>query len=349
VLVTGHTGFKGGWLSAWLHSLGAAVHGYSLAAPTSPNLFEAAHISSFLASDTRADLAALCRLKETIDRVRPEVVLHLAAQSLVREGYRDPVGTLKTNIVGTSHVLEATRTAESVKAVVIVTTDKVYENRESLRAYSELDRLGGRDPYSASKAAAEIVTACYRASYFGDGGNEGVRIASARAGNVLGGGDWAVDRLVPDCLRAFSAGAPVELRFPNATRPWQHVLEPLSGYLRLAEQLLGQRGGEFASAWNFGPDESGDATVKEVAQTVATLWGDDARVVESLAGDNPHEAGILRLDSRLAREVLNWKPRWSLPLALEKTVAWQRAWMQGTDMARVTVEQIASYESTAAA
>jgi CDP-glucose 4,6-dehydratase len=346
VLVTGHTGFKGGWLTLWLHKLGATVHGYALEPPTNPNLFDVADVRSILASDIRADLADLSCLKLALRTAQPEVVFHLAGQPIVRESYRDPVGTLTTNVLGTTHVLEATRSSESVRALVIITTDKVYENRESSHAYSENDPLGGQDPYSASKAAAEIVTASYRASFFSGDEKHGARIASARAGNVIGGGDWAADRLVPDCLRAFARGESVGLRFPDAMRPWQHVLEPLSGYLHLAGRLLGKGGDRFATAWNFGPDESGDATVIEVAQTAARLWGNEAQVEEMQAAGNPHEAGLLRLDSSRARNILGWTPRWSLSVALEKTVSWHRAWMERGDMTQASLDQIASYEST---
>ena len=263
VLVTGHTGFKGGWLSLWLATLGARVHGYALAPPTHPNLFDVAGVARVLASDTRADLADLAALTATFERFRPEIVFHLAAQPLVREGYRDPLGTLATNVTGTAHVLEATRAVDSVRAVVVVATYKVYQNVETGHAFSEVDPLGGHDPYSGSKAAAEIAVASYRSSFFGPGRHP-ARIATARAGNVIGGGDWAADRLVPDCLRAFATGEPVRLRHPEAVRPWQHVLGPLSGYLGLAARLLDEDGEPLARAWNFGPDADDDATVGDV-------------------------------------------------------------------------------------
>jgi len=345
VLVTGHTGFKGGWLTLWLHLCAARVHGYSLQPPTTPSLFDLAGIKSLLSSDTRSDLSDLASLKRSLALAQPEVVFHLAAQPLVRESYRDPLATLTTNVIGTAHVLEAARTVDSVRAIVIVTTDKVYENREWQFHYREIDPLGGHDPYSASKAAAEIVAASYRRSFFEV--NEGHRayVATARAGNVIGGGDWAADRLVPDCLRSFAANESVRLRFPNAVRPWQHVLEPLAGYLLLAEQLVGANGGKFAKAWNFGPDASGDGTVGEVAHTAARLWGDGAHVEYVPATENPHEAGLLRLDSSYARSELDWRPRWSLRRALEETVDWQKAWCQGANMASVTSDQIRAYEA----
>lgn len=348
VLVTGHTGFKGGWLALWLHRLGATVHGYALEPPTTPSLFEVARLGSLLASDTRADLADLARLQSAMQRARPEVVFHLAAQPLVRESYRDPLGTFATNVMGTAHVLQAARGVDCVHAVVAITTDKVYANPESAVPFRETDPLGGRDPYSASKAAAEIVTASYRASFFLDQTASDARVATARAGNVIGGADWAADRLVPDCLRAFERGEPVRLRYPNAVRPWQHVLEPLSGYLRLAEHLVGKDGQRFADAWNFGPDDADAASVGTVANMTAGLWGDDARVEHASHADDPHEAGILRLDSTKARTQIGWRPRWSLTQALEHTVAWHRAWKRSADMTAFSLSQISDYETARA-
>lgn len=343
VFLTGHTGFKGGWLALWLHALGARVHGYALNPPTSPNLFETAGVSTALASDVRADLADLAALKSALAAARPRVVFHLAAQPLVRAGYADPVATFTANVMGTVHVLEAIRAIDSVQAVVIVTTDKVYDNLESMRPYCETDPLGGHDPYSASKGATEIVTASYRASFFACPGGHAAHIATARAGNVIGGGDWAPDRLVPDCLKAFAAGGAVSLRYPGAVRPWQHVLEPLSGYLRLAQTLLDTDGARFAGAWNFGPDASGDATVGEVAEDLAGLWGDAARVDFPHGGQHPHEAGLLRLDITRARSELAWHPRWTLQTALRNTVSWHKSWLLGADMAAVTLTQIEEY------
>lgn len=345
VLVTGHTGFKGGWLALWLHRLGATVQGYALDPPTEPSLFETAGIAGILASDTRADLADLARLKSALNEGQPEIVFHLAAQPLVRASYRDPLGTLASNVMGTAHVLEAARTTGSVSALVLITTDKVYENREWTYPYREVDPLGGHDPYSASKAAAEIVVASYRASFFTGGTGHPARLATARAGNVIGGGDWAPDRLAPDCLAAFAKNESVRLRFPQAVRPWQHVLEPLTGYLQLAVQLYGPNGDKFAKAWNFGPDASGYASVGEVAQTTAQLWGEGAHVERAPSSTHPHEAGLLRLDSTLARTELSWKPRWTLEQALTQTVAWHRAWTKGADMAAISFDQICDYEA----
>lgn len=345
VFVTGHTGFKGGWLTLWLNHLGAKVHGYALSPPTEPSLFYVARIGSILASNARADVSDVAQLKSALSKAQPEVLFHLAAQPLVRESYRDPLGTLATNVMGTANVLEAARGVDSVRAIVLITTDKVYENREWVYPYREVDPLGGHDPYSASKAAAEIVAASYRTSFFDDETRHPARVATARAGNVIGGGDWAIDRLVPDCLRAFRAGEPVRLRFPRAVRPWQHVLEPLAGYLQLAEQLLAPDGAKFARAWNFGPDASGDATVGAVAELAARLWGGGARVERAPAAEHPHEAGLLRLDSTSARNELGWKPRWSLEQAIEQTVAWHRAWSRGADMTAVSVDQIRTHRA----
>jgi CDP-glucose 4,6-dehydratase len=345
VFVTGHTGFKGGWLTVWLQSLGARVHGFALDPPTTPNLFEEARIASLLASDTRADLADRSCLKAAMMDASPEVVFHLAAQPLVREGYRDPLATLTTNVLGTAHVLDAAREIDGVRSIVLITTDKVYENRERGEPYRETDPLGGHDPYSASKAAAEIVAASYRSSFFsGEQGHPG-RVATARAGNVIGGADWASERLIPDCLRAFDSGQPVRLRYPHAVRPWQHVLEPLSGYLLLAERLGADDGQRFAMGWNFGPGASGEATVAQVAELAARLW-DDGATVEHAGGTNePHEAGLLKLDTTRARTELNWGPRWSLADALENTIRWHRAWRSGTDMLEVCRVQIKAYEA----
>jgi CDP-glucose 4,6-dehydratase len=344
VLVTGHTGFKGGWLSLWLHQLGAVVHGFGLNPPTAPSLFESACVAKVLASDTRADLADLERIKSVLSGSQPDIVFHLAAQPIVRESYRDPLGTFAANVMGTAHVLEAARASSSVRALVVITTDKVYENREWVYPYREVDPLGGYDPYSASKAAAEIVAASYRASFFTGETGHPARVATVRAGNVIGGGDWAADRLVPDCLRAFTNHEPVRLRFPHAVRPWQHVLEPLSGYLQLGARLCTPEGARFAKGWNFGPDANGDATVGDVAQTLARLWGEDAHVELASAAANPHEAGLLTLDSTLARTQLRWKPRWSLEQALARTTGWHRAWLNGADMAAVSLDQIRDWE-----
>jgi CDP-glucose 4,6-dehydratase len=344
ILVTGHTGFKGGWLSLWLHRLGAKVHGYALDPLDDRSFFTAAGVAGVLASDTRADLADVSRLRALFSEAQPEVIFHLAAQPLVRSGYRDPLGTFASNVMGTANVLEAARGVDLLSAIVLITTDKVYENREWAYPYREVDSLGGYDPYSASKAAAEIVAASYRSSFFGESGHP-ARVATARAGNVIGGGDWSADRLVPDCLSAFSRNEPVRLRFPDSVRPWQHVLEPLAGYLQLGERLGSQSGTGFGQAWNFGPDAGGYATVGEVARTMMRLWGPGADVHCAPSSANPHEAGLLRLDSTLARTRLGWTQRWTLELALANTITWYRAWEKGADMKTFSFGQIQSWEA----
>lgn len=344
VFVTGHTGFKGSWLALWLHHMGARVSGYALDPSTEPNLYTVARVAEAMDSDTRADLADLAALKRALAAAGPSVVLHLAAQPLVRASYAAPLSTLASNVLGTAHLLEAVRDVAEVEAVVVVTTDKVYENHEWVFPYRENDPLGGRDPYSASKAAAEIITASWRASFFGAGGHP-ARIATVRAGNVIGGGDWSAERLVPDCLRAFAADAAVQLRYPGAVRPWQHVMDPLAGYLLLAERLCAADGEALARGWNFGPGMAGDATVGDIAAQLARLWG--AGRVECPPGQHPHEAGLLRLDITQACSRLGWRPRWTLARALEETVSWQRAWFEGnTDMQALTLRQIGAYTAT---
>lgn len=345
VFLTGHTGFKGSWLSLWLDHMGAQVHGFSLNPPSDPALFDVADISTDLASDVRADLADLNALKSALKSAKPEVIFHLAAQSLVRESYAEPLNTLATNIMGTANLLEAVREVDTVRAIVIVTTDKVYENAEKEILFDEQNPLGGHDPYSASKAATEIITASYRASFYKVRDGHAAQIATARAGNVIGGGDWASNRLVPDCLHSFSKGESVLLRYPNAVRPWQHVLEPLAGYLNLAENLSSGDGVDFARAWNFGPDDSGDATVHHVAEEMARLWGGGSTVMVENFDNHPHEAGLLKLNSTHARNELNWAPCWSLNQALEKTVGWHQKWLNGSNMKSACLEQIDAYTS----
>lgn len=344
VFLTGHTGFKGSWLVLLLESLGARVHGYALDPDPGTSMFQVTRIASLLSSDVRADLADLARLKAAMAAASPDVVLHLAAQPLVREGYKQPLQTFATNVMGTAHVLEALRAIPSVRAVVIVTTDKVYANDGAGTPFAEIDPLGGDDPYSASKAAAELVTASFRHSYFRE--PSAARIGSARAGNVIGGGDWAPDRLVPDCMRAFAEGQPVHLRYPHASRPWQHVLEPLMGYLSLADALIYDANS--AGAWNFGPLPGDQAAVGDVAWRVARLWGDEARVVTDDSTAHPHEAGLLALDSAKATSGLGWRRRWNLDRALGETVSWQKHWLSGGDMQTFSREQIAAYLESSA-
>jgi CDP-glucose 4,6-dehydratase len=345
VFVTGHTGFKGGWLAIWLEQLGARVYGYALEPPTQPSFFEQVGVGRTLAMDGRGDLSDLTRLRLALQTSAADVVFHLAAQSIVRESYTEPLATLQTNVIGTAHLLEACRHAPSVRAIVVITTDKVYEHRNTEQGYCESDRLGGNDPYSASKAAAELVAASYRASFF-ERTPELALVATARAGNVIGGGDWAKDRLLPDCMRSFGKSAAATLRHPTAVRPWQHVLEPLSGYLVLAERLLGPDGERFARAWNFGPEGADDATVAEVARTAAEFWATGASVVEAPSPDDPPEMHLLRIDSSAARARLSWRSRWNVRQAVEQTVRWHRAQRDGADMLGFTRAQIAAYEAS---
>jgi CDP-glucose 4,6-dehydratase len=338
VFVSGHTGFKGSWLCLWLHSLGAEVHGYALPPATEPSLFRIANVDALLAGNTIADVRDAAALSAALARAQPEFVFHLAAQPLVRRSYVDPVETYATNVMGTVHLLQVLRDVPCVRAAVIVTTDKCYENREWTWGYRESDRLGGHDPYSSSKACVELVTDTYRRSFFTAGGTA---LASARAGNVIGGGDWATDRLVPDVLHAFSRGEKVHIRYPAATRPWQHVLEPLSGYLTLAARLVATP--ELAGGWNFGPERHGAATVADLVARLAALWGPSAGWVAD-SSPHPHEAGYLMLDIAKADRLLRWTPRWSLDRALSATVDWHKAWLAGADMRTLTLRQIAEYE-----
>ena len=341
VFVTGHTGFKGSWLSLWLQQVGARVTGFSLDAPTTPSLFEQARVATGMRS-IHGDVRDLHALGSALRESAPEVVFHLAAQSLVRASYDDPVETYATNVMGTVHVLEAVRRVPSVRAVVIVTTDKCYENRETLEPYREDDRLGGRDPYSNSKACAELVTSAYRQSFF----ERGAAIASARAGNVIGGGDWARDRIVPDAMRAFAAGAPLGVRHPSAVRPWQHVLEPLAGYLLLAEQLVvGAHAGE---AWNFGPGDDLVVPVRQLVDGLVAAWGNGARAEHAPDG-GPHEATLLRLDASKARHRLGWNPTLSLEESLAWIVEWHKSVAAGADAREITEGQIERFRHRAPA
>ena len=347
VLVTGHTGFKGGWLSLWLECLGAEVTGYALAPASSPNLYESANVATGLKESIFADIRDFDRLRGVIRVARPEIVIHMAAQPLVRSSYADPIETYSVNVVGTVTLLEAIRRAGGVRAVVSVTSDKCYENREWAWGYRESDPMGGFDPYSSSKGCAELATAAMRASFFHPESWSGhkVAVASARAGNVIGGGDWAEDRLVPDLIRAFTAGRAAAVRRPEAVRPWQHVLEPLSGYLVLAERLV-EDGPAYAEGWNFGPWETDAKEVGWLSKRVSELWGEGARC-EGDRGVHPHEATFLRLDCSKARARLGWRPRWQLDRALEETVAWYRAFYGGTDVRALSVGQIEAYSGDA--
>ena len=348
VFLTGHTGFKGSWLSLWLADMGAKVTGYALQPPTEPNLFDIIDASSSLHS-VIADIRNRASLCEAMQEAAPEVVIHMAAQPLVLESYQNPADTYEINLMGTVNVLDAVRRCQGVKAVVNVTTDKCYENREWDWGYREIDRLGGRDPYSNSKACSEMITSAYRQSFFNteEGDTRRVAVATARAGNVIGGGDWAPDRLIADCMRALLLGERIRVRNPDSVRPWQHVLEPLCGYLTLAEKLF-QKGSAFADSWNFGPDEEDAKSVEWIVKNLCVLWGADAKYEVGASAKNEHEAHYLRLDSSKARQRLDWKPHWSIAQALEKVVEWARAYQQGIDMRQVTLSQIREYEQQVA-
>jgi CDP-glucose 4,6-dehydratase len=343
VLVTGHTGFKGAWLWLFLERLGAKLTGIALAPETDPNL----SVLAGLTADPRSvelDIRDGERLTAAVITAAPEVVIHIAAQALVRKSYAAPAETYATNVLGTINVLEAVRRAPSVRAVVVVTTDKCYENREWPWAYREEDRLGGHDPYSSSKAAAEIATASWRDSFFSSGS---AAIATARAGNVIGGGDWATDRLIPDCARAFVAGRTAEIRNPQAIRPWQHVLEPLSGYLLLAEALL-RAPSSATEAWNFGPYDSDTETVEQVVQAFARAWGDTANWALG-SGAHPHEARTLRVDAAKARERLGWRPQLDLQTAVNWSAEWYFRWAAGESARALCHDQIDLYLARAVA
>jgi CDP-glucose 4,6-dehydratase len=340
VLLTGHTGFKGSWASLWLQSLGADLHGLALAPSTEPNLFTAARVAQGMQS-TEADIREYEPVLAAMARCSPEVVIHMAAQALVRESYEAPVATYATNVMGTVHVLEAARQVGGVKAVVVVTTDKCYENREWPWGYRENEAMGGHDPYSSSKGCAELVTSAYRRSFFS---RNGPAVATGRAGNVIGGGDWAADRLVPDVLRAFERREPVAIRNPLATRPWQHVLEPLSGYMLLARQLHSE-GERWAQAWNFGPSDEDVRPVRWVVEHLAASWGSDAQWQQD-ERSHPHEAHDLKLDISKARTRLGWHPRWNLQEALDRVTGWHRAWLDGQDARELCLQQIRQYTNS---
>ena len=338
VFLSGHTGYKGGWLALWLSELGAKVHGYSLEMPSNPNFFSEIKLEDRIESSTIGDIRDLDKLISTMRLSKASVVIHMAAQSLVRESYNSPLETFTTNVIGTVNVLEAVRKAETVEAIVNITTDKCYDNKEWFWPYRENDRLGGHDPYSSSKACAELITSSYRKSYLME---SGTHLASVRAGNVIGGGDWGKDRLIPDLFRAIDAGKTLRIRSPNSVRPWQHVLEPLSGYIMLAEKLI-LKGEKFAEAWNFGPLESDS---KEVSWIVERLCKKIPKSVWVLDDSIKfHEAGFLKLDSTKAKTKLGWEPRWSLEIALDKTFDWYQSWKKNQSMAEISIEQIKAYE-----
>jgi len=342
VLITGHTGFKGAWLSLLLHKLGAKVYGYALAPPTRPSLFEEAQLDEFVTS-TIGDIRDFQKLKATISRIKPEVIIHMAAQPLVRASYKDPIETYSTNVMGTVNLFEAIRQTSGIKAVVNVTTDKCYENREWYWGYRENEPMGGYDPYSNSKGCSELVTASFRYSFFNpkDYQLHGVALASARAGNVIGGGDWAEDRLIPDFIRAIATGKQLFIRSPYAIRPWQYVLEPLNGYLCLAAKLL-EEGPLFAEPWNFGPDEGDAQNVEWITKKICELWGDTASY-QIDTNPQPHEANYLKLDCSKAKAQLGWAPKWDIHTTINSIVDWNKARLRGEDIREICNRQINQY------
>lgn len=344
VFMTGHTGFKGGWMSLWLAKLGATVRGYALDPYTTPNLLDAAKVGSVI-EDTRGDILDRAKIAQSMAEFAPEIVIHMAAQPLVRLSYVDPIGTYATNVLGTGHVLEAVRNCPSVRAVVSVTTDKCYENKEWHWGYRENEPLGGYDPYSSSKACAELVTSAYRQSFFNVAqfAEHRCGIATGRAGNVIGGGDWSDDRLIPDLVRGFLRGDDVHIRRPNSIRPWQHVLEPVWGYMRIAEEIF-KGNAACATAWNFGPADDDAWPVGRIAEKMVQVWGDGARwTLDSDPG--AHEAGYLKLDASKARAELGWHPSLHIGTTLEWLVNWYKAQQHGEDMHAYTLQQIADYEA----
>ncbi|MFT3902309.1 MAG: CDP-glucose 4,6-dehydratase [Niabella sp.] len=342
ILVTGHTGFKGAWLSLMLNKLGADIYGYALKPPTNPSLYEEANIDNLLTSEI-GDVQDFSHLLQFVQEVAPEIVIHMAAQPLVRDSYKLPIETYAVNVMGTVHLLEACRQTPGIKAIVNVTTDKCYENKEWLWGYRENEPMGGYDPYSNSKGCSELVTSAYRNSYFNPFlyDAHGVALASARAGNVIGGGDWANDRLIPDFIRSIRKGEAIKIRNPNAIRPWQHVLEPLTGYLMLAAKLFAE-GAKYAEGWNFGPDEDDAKNVEWITKTLCGLWGNQA-VYEVDKGPHPHEAKYLKLDCSKAKTELGWHPHWDILKTLSSIVDWNKSFFEGKNMRVVTEKQIEDY------
>ncbi len=339
VLITGHTGFKGSWLSLWLQAMGAELRGIALQPPTKPALFDVAQVAKRMDSKI-ADIRDASSIASLVKDFQPEIIIHMAAQSLVRLSYQQPIETYATNIMGTVHVLEAARHAGSVRAIVNITTDKCYDNREWPWGYREDEAMGGHDPYSSSKGCAELVSSAYRKSFLKDAG---IAMATARAGNVIGGGDWALDRLVPDTLLSLEKGQPVQIRNPRATRPWQHVLEPLSGYLLLAEKLY-EQGQSFAEGWNFGPRDEDACPVQSIVEQLCQSWGQGASW-QLQPGEHPHEANYLKLDISKAKQRLQWTPRWSLEQALEHITLWHLAWLDRQNMHALCLKQIHQYQT----
>lgn len=341
VFVTGHTGFKGGWISLWLQSMGAKVKGYSLEAPTQPSLFNVANVENNIESEI-GDIRDTDKLNASVSNFDPDIIIHMAAQPLVRLSYKEPKETYSTNVMGSLNVFEAARIAKNLRVIINITTDKCYENREWEWGYRENEAMGGADPYSSSKGCAELLASAYRRSFFNAA--DGPVLASVRAGNVIGGGDWAEDRLIPDILRAFENGSPVIIRNPNSIRPWQHVLEPLSGYLVLA-QYAWENGQKFADGWNFGPRDTDAQPVGNILNKMVALWGENASwQLDGL--EQPHEAKYLKLDISKAQMHLKWKPRWNIDIALDKIVKWHKSWLNGIDMHEYCLKEIKEFANT---
>ena len=346
ILITGHTGFKGAWLSLWLFNLGAKVAGYSLEPPTDPNLFSLLELDKKI-SHRIGDIRNEHDLSVSFEEFSPEIVFHMAAQSLVRLSYREPKLTYETNVIGTVNILEAARKTDGVRVVVNVTSDKCYDNKEWIYGYRETDPMGGYDPYSSSKGCSELVTSAYVRSYFppeGFGKTHGVSVASARAGNVIGGGDWAADRLIPDFIRAVLKGEKVMIRNPGAIRPWQHVFEPLSGYLMLAKRLY-ENGPEFSGAWNFGPNDYDVISVEKLVRSLCSKWQGNPYYVIN-ADQHPHEAHYLKLDCSKAKSYLEWRPRWNIEKALDSVIEWKQGYLDKKDVTEISSRQIAEYCNT---
>lgn len=342
VFLTGHTGFKGGWLTLWLSEMGAKIYGYALKPPTKPNFFYATKLENYLTGHEIGDLRNTEKLTTSVCSIKPEIIFHLAAQPIVRQSYIDPVETYSVNVLGTVNLFQAVRKAGSVKAIVNVTSDKCYENREWVWPYRENEPMGGFDPYSSSKACSELLTAAYRRSFFHQ---QGIQVASARAGNVIGGGDWAIDRLIPDFFRAFEAGHRLTVRSPYSIRPWQHVLEPLCGYIILAEALYNDCQ-DMAEGWNFGPDEDDARSVSWIVDYLGRKYPDTSWVYDTT--HQPHEAAVLKLDTSKAKSKLKWYPRWNLTQALDMTSDWYLAWKNNQNMHRASLQQIQTYEASLA-
>lgn len=342
VLITGHTGFKGSWLTLILHQIGVDGYGYALDPPTNPSLYKEAHLDEIVKS-TIGDIRDFQKLKATIDQIKPEIIIHMAAQPLVRASYKDPIETYSTNVMGTVNLFEAIRQTKGVKVVINVTTDKCYENREWHWGYRENEPMGGYDPYSNSKGCSELVTSSFRNSFFNpkEYNKHGVALASARAGNVIGGGDWAEDRLIPDFLRAITKGEKLLIRSPFAIRPWQHVLEPLNGYLTLAAKLY-EEGPRYAEAWNFGPEDNDAQDVEWITKKICEYWGENASY-QIDTNPQPHEANYLKLDCSKVKAELNWQPKWNIDKALKSIVEWNKSWLSGDNAKQICFNQINDY------